>query len=69
MAFTYILRTAKESYYVGSTDDLTQRLRQHRAGQVRSTKNKLPVTLVYAERFNGRGEAQKKGIPDQKMEK
>lgn len=60
MAYTYILQTAQNSYYVGSTDNLEKRLKAHNAGKVISTKNKLPVRLVFKEWYATRGEAQKK---------
>lgn len=50
-AYAYILRCADEHFYYGSTSDLRQRLARHRAGQVQSTKWRLPVTLVYFEEY------------------
>lgn len=35
--------------YVGSTSDLSRRLVEHERGFVKSTKNRLPVKLVYSE--------------------
>lgn len=60
MPHTYILLTAKGSYYVGSTDRLEERLAAHRKGEVKTTKSALPIELVYSEYFPTRGEAQKK---------
>lgn len=60
MAYTYILKTTVGGYYVGSTDDIEQRLAYHNAGKVFSTKNKLPVTIVFKEYYTTRAEAQKK---------
>ncbi|MFA6099808.1 MAG: GIY-YIG nuclease family protein [Patescibacteria group bacterium] len=59
MAFTYILLTAGETYYIGSTNDIDERLKEHQNGRVKSTKSKLPVKLVYLEKFDTRAEAQK----------
>lgn len=59
MSYTYILKTAKD-YYVGSTDDLEARIEKHQTGQVKSTKSKLPVKLVFKEYYNTKAEAQKK---------
>jgi putative endonuclease len=50
-AFGYILRCADGRYYHGSTNDLLQRLRRHRQGQVHSTARRLPVQLAYFEEF------------------
>ena len=60
MAYTYILKTAVGDYYVGSTDDLDERLAAHQAGKVKSTKSKLPLQLVFEEYYNTKAGAQKK---------
>ena len=49
MPFTYILRCADGSYYVGSTLDLERRLAQHDAGEgALYTVRRRPVELVWA---------------------
>ena len=60
MAYTYILKTAHDDYYVGSTENLLERLKAHQAGKVFSTKYKLPVELVFKEYHITRADAQKK---------
>ena len=48
--YTYVLKCQKtETFYTGTTNDLKQRLEQHKKGQVYYTRNKLPVKLVYFE--------------------
>jgi len=48
--YVYVLRSdADGNFYVGYTHDLPTRLKQHQAGEVRSTRNRLPVHLVYYE--------------------
>jgi putative endonuclease len=47
--YAYILRCADDRLYYGSTNDLLRRLREHRAGRVRTTACRLPVGLVYFE--------------------
>lgn len=50
--FMYMLRCADDSYYTGSTKDLEVRLAQHQTGEgANHTKNRLPVELVYYERY------------------
>ncbi len=50
MYYIYILQSKKdEQFYVGYTDDLRNRLKLHNAGRVESTKNRLPMNLVYYE--------------------
>jgi putative endonuclease len=52
MPFTYILRCADGSYYVGSTRDLERRLTQHAAGEgAEYTRGRRPVELVWAHEF------------------
>ncbi len=50
MYYTYILQSKKDKqFYTGYTDNLKERLKLHNAGRVVSTKNRLPVELVYYE--------------------
>ena len=60
MAYLYILKTIKNSYYIGSTDSIERRFSEHCDGKVKSTKDKLPVTLVFSEYHFTKSEAQKK---------
>jgi predicted GIY-YIG superfamily endonuclease len=41
----YILSCADKSHYVGCTNNLERRLKEHNSGQVLSTKNRLPIEL------------------------
>jgi putative endonuclease len=49
MFYTYVLKCGDGGLYVGSALDLRKRLAQHRAGRVRATAHRLPVTLEYYE--------------------
>lgn len=50
MYFTYVLRSEKDGkFYIGSTGDMSQRLRRHADGFVVATRNRRPLTLVYQE--------------------
>ena len=50
MFYTYILQSEKDKqFYTGYTDDLQKRVREHGNGKVVSTKNRLPVKLIYYE--------------------
>ena len=50
MYFTYILKSQKDKqFYTGYTNDLRARLELHNDGKVVSTKNRLPMALVYYE--------------------
>lgn len=58
MYWLYIL-TNKETgrFYVGSTDNLDRRLKQHREGKTRTTKILKTFELVYKEEYNSLLEA------------
>jgi putative endonuclease len=44
----YILQSQKNfSYYVGSTEDIDRRFREHNAGQTKSTRHLIPWKLVF----------------------
>jgi putative endonuclease len=46
----YILKSGKDGKnYVGYTTDLKKRLALHNEGKVQSTKNRLPLKLIYFE--------------------
>ena len=50
MFYTYVLQSEKDDkFYVGFTKDLKQRFEQHQKGQVDSTKDRMPLTLIYYE--------------------
>jgi len=48
--YVYVLRSEKDgANYVGYTSDIKERLVFHNEGKVQSTKNRLPVKLIYFE--------------------
>jgi len=50
MYYIYILQSNKDKqFYTGYTNDLKDRLKLHNDGKVVSTRNRLPVELVYYE--------------------
>ena len=59
--YVYILRSLKDkSYYVGSTDNLKDRIERHNQGRVSYTKPRRPWTLVYSEEHQDRSSAAKR---------
>ncbi|HGY54139.1 MAG TPA: GIY-YIG nuclease family protein [Caldithrix abyssi] len=57
-AYMYVLISLKDgSTYVGSTHNLTRRLKEHNAGKMRYTKGHLPYKLVYFETYDTYSEA------------
>ena len=57
MICTYILECSDKTYYVGSTNNLKRRLRDHNARQNRHTKSRLPIKLVFTNEFSTLKEA------------
>jgi putative endonuclease len=56
--YTYILRSERLGrYYVGSTQDVENRLNEHNAGKSKSIRTGIPWSLVYVEEFATRSEA------------
>ncbi len=57
----YILRSELDgSYYVGSTQDVSERLNRHNKGRSKYTKAKRPWELVYVEKWPDRPSALKR---------
>jgi putative endonuclease len=60
---TYILLSEKfNKFYIGSIEDLENRLKLHNGGRVKSTKRYMPWRLVYFESFCSRQEAYKREL-------
>jgi putative endonuclease len=61
MFYVYILRSGKtRRRYVGSCEDLDDRVRRHNAGEAKATRHGIPWKLVHTESFLTRREAVKK---------
>lgn len=60
--FVYILKCADDSLYVGSTNDLEKRVKQHNnlKSGAHYTKIRRPVKLLYSEKFETFNEARKR---------
>ena len=53
--YVYLLESGKTSWiYIGCTSNLKKRLEEHNTGKVFSTRQKLPVELLYYEAFRSR---------------
>ncbi|PIS12533.1 hypothetical protein COT70_00365 [candidate division WWE3 bacterium CG09_land_8_20_14_0_10_47_33] len=58
MYYVYLLQSREtRTFYIGCTQNLEERIKQHNLGKVRSTKNKRPLNLVCAEEFYNKREA------------
>src|SRR6186713_2927932 len=63
MYFVYILRTSSNTLYIGQTNNLERRLKEHKSKASRSSKYMrafLSFTLVYSEKHISRGAAMKR---------
>ena len=58
MAYVYVLISKKDSNrYIGSTEDLSKRLRRHNQGRVKSTRNRRPLKLYAYQKCSNMNEA------------
>ena len=48
----YILICANGRYYIGSSIDVAQRIKEHNSGKTKSLVNVLPVKLVFKQEFD-----------------
>ncbi|MFH1363389.1 MAG: GIY-YIG nuclease family protein [Candidatus Omnitrophota bacterium] len=52
MHYVYVLQSENSEYiYVGSTNDLERRVKEHNKGQNYATKKYIPLKLVYYEAY------------------
>ena len=50
MFYTYVLKSIKDKkLYIGFTEDIDKRLKEHNSGNVKSTLVRRPLKLVYLE--------------------
>jgi putative endonuclease len=57
----YILSSVKKKrYYIGSTQDIAERLVRHNRGAERATKGYLPWKVIYSEESGSRAHAVKR---------
>jgi len=60
MFYLYILRTSANTLYIGQTNNLEKRLREHQSKSIKSAKYVRyfdSVSLVYSEKYSTRKEA------------
>jgi putative endonuclease len=56
--YVYVLKSQNDGgLYIGCTRNIEERLRIHKSGSVKSTKNRLPMDLIYYEACLGKGDA------------
>lgn len=53
MYYVYVIKSKKDGkVYVGYSRDLAKRIKQHNAGNITSTKKRVPFILLYYEACN-----------------
>jgi putative endonuclease len=61
MFYVYILRSSRTSRrYVGSCENLNERVRRHNLGHSKATRHGVPWTLIHSESFPSRADALRK---------
>ena len=61
MMYVYVLRSEKDGrFYVGMTDNLERRLKEHNSGKTKSTKGYRPWNLFFYEEYPSRTEARQR---------
>lgn len=52
MFYVYILQSLKDQkFYIGFTADLKKRLQEHKNGESKATRPRLPIRLVFYESY------------------
>ena len=71
MFFTYILQCADNSLYVGCTNNLEKRLKQHNEAKCGAhyTKIRRPVELKYSEEFDNLKDARAREAEIKRLER
>lgn len=58
MFYAYLLKSKKDGQcYIGSTNDLRNRFKEHNNGRVSSTKARRPFELIYYEAYKAEHDA------------
>ncbi len=67
MYYTYVLlcqdiKRLRKNFYIGSTEDLKNRIKEHKAGEIKTTKSFDKVDLVYYEASLSKADARKREL-------
>lgn len=61
MCYVYILECSDKTLYTGWTNNIDNRLKTHLSGRgAKYTRGRLPVKIVYCEKFDNKSEALKR---------
>ena len=68
--FVYILKCKDNSLYTGITNDLKKRIKVHNLGKgAKYTKARLPVSLLYCETYQTKGDALRRELEIKKLKR
>ena len=68
--FVYILKCKDNSLYTGITNDLEKRIKVHNLGKgAKYTKARLPVSLLYSETYQTKGDALRRELEIKKLKR
>ena len=63
MYCTYVIKSKNDgSFYVGITEDIGRRLKEHNSGKLKYTTNKRPWILWHVRQLKSMGDARKEEI-------
>ncbi|HRP32046.1 MAG TPA: GIY-YIG nuclease family protein [Agriterribacter sp.] len=63
MFFVYVIRSKKDGrFYVGLSEEVERRLKEHNSGKTKSTKGYVPWELCFYEQYFTRIEARRREI-------
>jgi len=63
MYFVYLLQSERDkTFYIGSTGDIKNRIKEHNKGKTKSIKHKLPMKLIYFEAYANKNMARKREL-------
>jgi len=61
--YAYVLKSQKDGrHYIGSTNNIERRIKEHNNGKSQSVRNRGPFDLVFKEPFESRVEAVKREL-------
>ncbi len=63
MFYVYVIISLVDfSTYIGSTEDIQKRLKEHNQGKTKSIKHRIPFKLIYYEAYETKTQARKREI-------
>ncbi|MDP2946361.1 MAG: GIY-YIG nuclease family protein [bacterium] len=67
MYYTYVLlcqdvKRLRKKFYIGSTGDLKNRVKEHKAGEIKTTKSFDIINLIYYEASLNKADARKREL-------